>query len=225
MSKLIIQTRELWKIYLGGTDPVSALQGINLEVREGEFLLVRGPSGSGKSTLLKIMGLLDLPSKGTIIMDGLETSKLRETARAKIRNQKIGFVFQSFNLIPELTVFENVMLPTWINNRQNINAKEETSSLLKTVGLEEKVHNYANELSGGQMQRVAIARALINNPSIVLADEPTGNLDSKSSLQVMNLIKRLNEENGQTIILISHDSEQERNATRVVNLIDGKLQN
>jgi|TARA_B100000315_G_scaffold260778_1_gene325120 putative ABC transport system ATP-binding protein len=225
MSKLIIQTRELWKIYLGGTDPVSALQGINLEVREGEFLLVRGPSGSGKSTLLKIMGLLDLPSKGTIIMDGLETSKLRETARAKIRNQKIGFVFQSFNLIPELTVFENVMLPTWINNRQNINAKEETSSLLKTVGLEEKAHNYANELSGGQMQRVAIARALINNPSIVLADEPTGNLDSKSSLQVMNLIKRLNEENGQTIILISHDSEQERNATRVVNLIDGKLQN
>ena len=225
MSRSIIETQELWKIYLGGTDPVPVLRGINLEVREGEFLLVRGPSGSGKSTLLKIMGLLELPSKGTIIMDGLETSKLRETARAKIRNQKIGFVFQSFNLIPELTVFENVMLPTWIDGRQNSNAKKETISLLKAVGLEEKAHNYAHELSGGQMQRVAIARALINNPSIVLADEPTGNLDSKSSLQVMNLIKKLNEENGQTVILISHDLEQERNASRVVNLIDGELQN
>lgn len=225
MSRSIIETRELWKIYLGGTGPVPVLRGINLEVREGEFLLVRGPSGSGKSTLLKMMGLLDLPSKGTIIMDGLDTSKLQETARAKIRNQKIGFVFQTFNLIPELTVFENVMLPTWIDGRQNGNGKKETVSLLKAVGLEEKAHNYANELSGGQMQRVAIARALINNPSIVLADEPTGNLDSKSSLQVMDLIKRLNEENGQTVILISHDSEQERIASRVVTLIDGELQN
>lgn len=225
MSSFVIKVKDVWKIYQNGGEPVPVLQGVGLDVRQGESLLVRGPSGSGKSTLLKLMGLLDVPSKGSILIDEIDTTKLSQNDKAKIRNKKIGFVFQSFNLIPELSVYENVMLPTWIGGKHNGGSKKEALTLLKMVGLEGKKRSLASQLSGGQMQRVAIARALVNQPSVLLADEPTGNLDSKNALQVMDLFKRMKEENRQTIVLISHDSKHERDADRVLTLIDGQINN
>ncbi len=218
-----MEVEDVWKIYLNGGKHVPVLRGISLDVQEGEYLLVRGPSGSGKSTLLKLMGLLDMPSKGNILIDDINTAKLSQIDRAKIRNHKIGFVFQSFNLIPELTAFENVVLPRWISGMRN--GKKEVLTLLKMVGLDGKMRSLASQLSGGQMQRVAIARSLINHPRILLADEPTGNLDSKNALHVMKLFKRLNREKGQTIVLISHNPQHEMDADRVVTMVDGLIDN
>jgi putative ABC transport system ATP-binding protein len=219
-----MQVEKVWKVYRRGESIRPVLKGINLEVKEGEFRLMIGPSGSVKATLLKLMGLLDSPSSGDMMIDDIWTSKLSRSAIARVRNRKIGFVFQSFNLIPELTVMENILLPTWIRGGDRSAAKRDAWELVKTVGLEKRVRNSANQLSGGEMQRVAIARALINRPTMVLADEPTGNLDSKSAEQVMELFKTLNEENGQTFVLVSHNPDHGGNADRIASMIDGQLE-
>ena len=224
MSDIIMQVEKVWKVYRRGENVIPVLKGINLDVKQGEFLLMIGPSGSGKSTLLKLMGLLDLPSSGDMMIDSIRTSELSQSARARVRNRKIGFVFQSYNLIPELTVLENVLLPTWIKGADRSQAKRDAWELLKTVGLEGRARNSANQLSGGEMQKVAIARALINHPSMVLADEPTGNLDSKSAQQVMELFKNLNKDKGQTFVLVSHNPNHGVHADRIASIIDGQIE-
>ena len=196
------------------------LKGINLEVEEGDFLAIMGASGSGKSTLLNIIGLLDKPDSGTYILDGQEVSKLNKRELAYLRNRKIGFVFQAFYLVPWATAVENVLLP--LLYRGNINKEDEKKAveLLKRLGLEKRINAKPNELSGGEQQRVAIARALITNPKLLLADEPTGNLDSKSSQEVMSIFKELNE-NGITIIMVTHDPEIADFAKKVKIIKDG----
>lgn len=224
MSDIIMQVEKVWKVYRRGENVIPVLKGINLDVKQGEFLLMIGPSGSGKSTLLKLMGLLDLPSSGDMMIDSVWTSELSQSARARVRNRKIGFVFQSYNLIPELTVLENILLPTWIKGGDRSIAKRDAWELLKTVGLKGRARNSANQLSGGEMQKVAIARALINHPSMVLADEPTGNLDSKSAQQVMELFKNLNKDNGQTFVLVSHNPNHGVHADRIASIVDGQIE-
>ncbi len=213
------------KVYRGNGVAVEALCGISMEVMEGEFLLVVGPSGSGKSTLLNLMGLLDTPTEGRIEIDGVEVASISEKERTNIRNRKIGFVFQFFNLIPELTVGENVMLPRLIGGVNAREARTETSELLTLVGLQDKINSGATQLSGGQMQRVSIARALINQPSIVLADEPTGNLDSKTASEIIDLMLELNKRNKQTFIIVSHDQALAKRVDRLVRIRDGLLEN
>lgn len=224
MSNTIMQVEKVWKVYGRGENIIPVLKGVNLEVKEGEFLLLIGPSGSGKSTLLKLMGLLDLPSSGDMMIDNIWTSELSQSARARVRNRKLGFVFQSYNLIPELTVLENILLPTWIKGGDRSLAKRDAWELLKTVGLVDRARNSANQLSGGEMQKVSIARALINHPSMVLADEPTGNLDSKSAQQVMELFKNLNKDTGQTFVLVSHNPNHAVSADRIASIIDGQIE-
>jgi len=203
---------------------VPILSDINLEVHEGEFLAIMGPSGSGKSTLMNLIGFLDRPTEGKIIIKGLDINTLSDKEVARLRGLEIGFVFQVFNLIPRLTALENVELPTYANFRSGVDAHERAKDLLKLVGLEDRMHHKPGELSGGQSQRVAIARALINDPAILLADEPTGNLDSKTGCEILNMFTRLNNE-GRTIVMITHDPEIARYADRVVLVKDGSIQN
>lgn len=223
MSKEIIQVNNLWKTYMIGKNAYHALRGIDLKIRKGEFILIKGPSGSGKSTLLKLLGLLDLPSKGKIHINSTYTANLSQNEKARLRNNLIGFVFQSFNLIPELKVIENVLLPTWISKKKKHNNMENALSLLRKVGLENVKTNYANQLSGGQMQRVAIARALITDPLYILADEPTGNLDTKTANGIIELFKKINKESKKTIILVSHNEKHEKDVDRTINIVDGQI--
>lgn len=199
---------------------VHALLDISLDIRQGEFVAIVGPSGSGKSTLMNIMGLLDRPTEGTYKIDNREVENLNHDELAKLRNRKIGFVFQSFHLLPRTTARENVELPLVYSDRREIGDRAATA--LKAVGLENRAKHYPGELSGGQQQRVAIARALVNEPEIILADEPTGNLDSASGQEIVSIFKELNR-SGKTIILITHDREIARNASRVVDIVDGKI--
>jgi ABC-type lipoprotein export system ATPase subunit len=212
----------VWKIYRGEGYRVEALRDVSFEVYEGEFCVVMGPSGSGKSTLLNLIGTLDTPTKGKIIIDGIDVTKLSEGRKDKLRNRKIGFVFQFFNLVNELTVLENVMLPRLILGGQQT-ARREALEMLKAVGLAGKAHYLAARLSGGEMQRVSIARALINRPALVLADEPTGNLDSRNAAEIIRLMKELNRRNRQTFILVTHDPSVAEAATKIVKLFDGKI--
>jgi len=223
MSKEIIQVNNLWKTYMIGENAYHALRGIDLKIHKGEFILIKGPSGSGKSTLLKLLGLLDLPSKGKIYINSTYTANLSQNEKARLRNNLIGFVFQSFNLIPELKVIENVLLPTWISKKKKHNNIENALSLLRKVGLENVKTNYANQLSGGQMQRVAIARALITDPLYILADEPTGNLDTKTANGIIELFKKINKESKKTIILVSHNEKHEKDVDRTINIVDGQI--
>ena len=223
MSKEIIQVNNLWKTYMIGENTYHALRGIDLKIHKGEFILIKGPSGSGKSTLLKLLGLLDLPSKGKIYINSTYTANLSQNEKARLRNNLIGFVFQSFNLIPELKVIENVLLPTWISKKKKHNNIENALSLLRKVGLENVKTNYANQLSGGQMQRVAIARALITDPLYILADEPTGNLDTKTANGIIELFKKINKESKKTIILVSHNEKHEKDVDRTINIVDGQI--
>ena len=218
----MIDIKDMSKVYTMGENKVYALNHINLSIKEHEFVSIIGPSGSGKSTLMNMLGCLDVPTEGTYILDGKQISKMSDDELADIRNNKIGFVFQGFNLLPKLTAIENVELPLIYQNVPAKIRRERALKALASVGLEGRVDHTPNELSGGQQQRVAIARALITNPPLILADEPTGNLDSKSGKEVMEIFKELNEK-GNTIVLITHDSDVAKQAKRIIRIQDGKL--
>ena len=219
---MIIKTENLTKDYETGTQVVSALKGIDLSVEKGEFLSIMGPSGSGKTTLMNIIGCLDSPTNGSYYLNDKSVSKLDEDELAKIRNQEIGFVFQSFHLLARNTAFDNVMLPLKYAGLSKEEATKRSNNVLDLVGLSSRSKHTPAELSGGQQQRVAIARALVNEPSILFADEPTGNLDSKTGQDVMKIFKDLNE-NGQTIILITHEDSIAKQSNRIITIMDGLI--
>lgn len=218
----IIELQNLEKEYDLGLVKLRVLNGINLKIKKSEVVAIMGPSGSGKSTMLHMLGCLDRPTKGKIIIDGIDVSKLNDDELAKIRREKIGFVFQFFYLIPSLTALKNVELPMTFVKSGSKN-REKARELLKMVGLESRMNHRPSQLSGGESQRVAIARALSNNPQIILADEPTGNLDSKSGKEIIEILIKLNKEKDVTLILVTHDSFIARHAKRVINLKDGKI--
>ncbi len=220
----IIELTNVWKIYQMGEIEFAALKGINLEIYEGEFLIVLGPSGSGKSTLMNLLGCLDLPSKGTVCLNSKNISELNESELAKIRGQMIGFIFQSFNLIPTLNTYENVLLPLEFQEEDAQKTRKKVAYLLDIVGLSDKKQNLPSQLSGGQRQRVAIARSLAVNPPIILADEPTGNLDSKTGNYILDFLNDLHEREGKTIIIVTHDLDIVKYATRVVYIKDGEIE-
>jgi len=221
--KPIIELRGVWKTYYMGDVRVDALRGLNLVVRKGEFLSIMGPSGSGKSTAMNMIGALDIPTKGSVLLETQDISLLSESSLAQIRGRKIGFIFQQFNLIPTLTALENVMLPMIFQDIPRDKRIERARKLLKMVDLGNRTYHKPTELSGGQQQRVAIARALANNPEVVLADEPTGNLDSKTGRTVIDFLKKLHKEEGKTIIMVTHDKEVAKHAERIEYLLDGRI--
>ncbi len=225
MSNDVIEITTLSKTYGEGDIAVHALKELDLKVERGDFVAIMGPSGSGKSTLMNIIGCLDRATSGLYILDGEDVSRLNRDQLAGVRNRKIGFVFQSYNLLPRLSARKNVMLPMMYNGFQNWSEdqrSERAADLLDLVGLGDRIHHLPTELSGGQQQRVAIARALINDPSLILADEPTGNLDSSSSTEIMAIFHRLHQQ-GATIVMVTHESERAREAQRIVNVLDGKV--
>ena len=220
---IVIHTDDLWKTYEMGTEEVHALRGINIEIHKGEYVAIMGPSGSGKSTLMNLIGCLDTPSKGLYYLAGRLVSELDDDELAYIRNKEIGFVFQTFNLLPRATSLHNVELPLIYNGTPAEERLVRANKALAQVDLMNRAHHRPNELSGGQRQRVAIARALVNQPSILLADEPTGNLDSQTGEEIMNLFARLHEE-GNTIILVTHEPDIAAHAHRVIRVRDGKVE-
>ena len=222
MEDLVIEAKDLTKVYKMGSVEVRALDGVSFNVRRGEVLAIMGPSGSGKSTLMNILGCLDLPSSGDYILDGEKVFNLSDDQLASIRNRKVGFVFQKFMLLPRSTALANVPLPMRYAGITSGSA-ERARKALESVGLGERVHHHPNQLSGGQQQRVAIARALVNDPAILMADEPTGNLDSKSGKEIMELILHLNKDLGTTIILVTHDPRIGEQAQRVLRIRDGRV--
>ena len=224
MSSVILQTESLSKIYSGGGIDTVALDEVSIKIYEGEFIAIMGPSGSGKSTLLNLIGALDSPTSGKIQVDGIETTTLNSAGLALLRNKKIGFIFQSFNLISRFSALSNVELPLSILGVSTNERKKRAYEMLKMVGLEDRWKNNPNQLSGGQQQRVAIARALSVNPPIILGDEPTGNLDTKTSESIVDLLYDLNQKTGKTIILITHDPEVAMRASRVITFIDGRIE-
>jgi len=217
----VVEAIDLKKTYMLGKVPVEALRGVNLKVEKGEFLAVLGPSGSGKSTLLNLIGALDKPTAGTLLIDGVDVSELNDNNLADLR-RKVGFVFQFFNLIPRFAAIDNVELSMAIANVSRSERKKRAEEVLETVGLKDRMKHKPAELSGGQQQRVAIARALANNPSFLLLDEPTGNIDSKTAHEVMTIIKSLNEK-GVTIVMVTHDQHLAREAKRTVQMMDGVI--
>ncbi len=222
-QKPVIKLKDVWKTYWLGDNKLDVLKGINLEIYKGDFVAIYGPSGSGKSTLMNQVGVLDTPTKGTILLDGHDISKMEESTLAQLRRKKIGFVFQQFNLIPTLTALENVILPTIFQNVPEEVRVKRAEELLTKVGLGDRMHHKPTELSGGQQQRVAISRALINDPDIILADEPTGNLDSASGRQVMAMLEELHNKEKKTIILVTHDTHLVRTAQKIVMIKDGEI--
>ena len=218
----LIQVENLCKTYENEEVKTVALSGATFEVEKGEFLSIMGPSGSGKSTLMQLLGLLDRPSCGRYLLEDKDASQLGEDLLADMRNKKIGFVFQSFNLLPRTSVFENVELPLLYDQKPDGKNKEKVMQALRSVGMEHREKYLSNQLSGGEKQRVAIARALVNDPEIIFADEPTGNLDSKSGLQVMKILQELND-NGRTIILVTHETYTAEHAKRIIYMKDGKI--
>jgi putative ABC transport system ATP-binding protein len=227
MADLVISVRDLTKTYQVGDIEVRALRGASLDVHRGEFVCITGPSGSGKSTIMHISGCLDRPTSGQYFLDGKDVSRMSKDELAGIRNTKIGFVFQGFNLLSRTTALDNVELPLLYNGAGKMKSAERhkrAKDVLEIVGLGKRMDHYPNQLSGGQQQRVAIARALINKPSILLADEPTGNLDTRTSIEVMDIFQKLNLEHGITVVLITHEMDIAEHGTRIVKFRDGRIQ-
>jgi putative ABC transport system ATP-binding protein len=220
--KAMLAIQDLKKYYQVGDSEVRALDGVSLQVDVGEMMAIMGPSGSGKSTMMNIIGCLDRPTSGTYYLDGREVGNMNERDKAKLRNAEIGFVFQSFNLLPKLTAWQNVELPLVYNNVPAKERKERAQEALIKIGLKQRINHTPKELSGGQQQRVAIARALVNNPKFILADEPTGNLDSKSSAEIMAIFQQLHSK-GITIIIVTHEEEIATFTQRIVRFFDGKI--
>jgi putative ABC transport system ATP-binding protein len=219
----LIETRDLWKTYQMGDEEIHALKGVSISIERGEYVAIMGPSGSGKSTLMNLIGCLDTPSKGTYLLNGKEVSQMNDNELARIRNEEIGFVFQTFNLLPRATALHNVELPlvyAGINKKARL---DQAKAAIDKVELTHRMTHKPNELSGGQRQRVAIARALVNNPSILLADEPTGNLDSKTGVEIMALFARLHQ-GGNTIIVVTHEADIAAYAHRVIAIRDGQVE-
>ena len=219
----LIETRELWKTYPMGSEEIHALQGISMQIERSEYVAIMGPSGSGKSTLMNLIGCLDTPSRGSYLLNGQQVREMEDDELARIRNEEIGFVFQTFNLLPRATALHNVELPLVYAGVHGPRRRERALAALARVELSDRILHKPNELSGGQRQRVAVARALVNNPSILLADEPTGNLDSKTGLEILTLFERLHA-TGNTIVLITHEAEVAAYAHRVVHLRDGRIE-
>ncbi len=219
----IIEVAELYKTYMLGTVPVEILKEINLSVDKGDFITIMGPSGSGKSTLLYLIGGLDKPTSGKISIKGQDIAVLSDEEQSIMRRREVGFVFQFYNLVPNLTVEDNIMLPILLDGKKIKNYRSKLNEILEVVELSDRKNHTPRELSGGQQQRVAIARALINEPDIILADEPTGNLDSKTSDEVMKLLQRINKDKGKTILQVSHSHETAKYGNRIVNVRDGRV--
>lgn len=221
MTNTVIDIKDVTKVYQMGGVKVEALRGVSVSVRRSEWVAIIGPSGSGKSTLMNIIGCLDTPTSGTYILDGVDVSKLSDDEQAKIRNQKIGFVFQTFNLLSRTSALDQVELPMIYAGVKD--RRPRAMAALEAVGLGERIHHRPNELSGGQQQRVAIARSLVTNPSIILADEPTGNLDSKVGAEIMNIFRTLHNEQGLTIVMVTHDPTIAAKAERTIHVSDGLI--
>ena len=219
----LIETHDLWKTYKMGTEEVHALRGVSIAIERGEYVAIMGPSGSGKSTLMNLIGCLDTPTKGTYLLNGKKVSEMNDDELARIRNEEIGFVFQTFNLLPRASALHNVELPLVYAGISSRERRERANVALDRVELSDRKHHRPNELSGGQRQRVAIARALVNEPSILLADEPTGNLDSKTGIEIMSVFQRLHDA-GNTIILVTHEADVAAYAHRVISIRDGQVE-
>ena len=219
----LIETENLYKTYDLGQSPVHALDGVSLSIEQGEFVAIMGPSGSGKSTFMNVVGCLDKPSSGAYRLDGMDIGTLTSDALADIRSQKIGFVFQVFNLLPRADALENVELPMIYNGIPAAQRRRRALDALKSMGLEGREHHHPNQLSGGQQQRVAIARALVNEAPLILADEPTGNLDTKTSIEIMELFVKLNSESGITVILVTHEPDIAAYSNRIIRFLDGRV--
>src|ERR1700719_2983280 len=220
----LIETNDLWKTYQMGDEEIHALRGVSIQIERGEYVAIMGPSGSGKSTLMNLIGCLDTPSKGSYLLNNKQVSQMNDNELARIRNEEIGFVFQTFNLLPRATALHNVELPLVYAGVPARDRHERATAALETVELTARMNHRPNELSGGQRQRVAIARALVNNPSILLADEPTGNLDSKTGLEIMGVFERLHGA-GNTIVLVTHEPDVAAYAYRTIHLRDGQVEN
>jgi len=219
----LIETRDLWKTYVMGSEEIHALKGVSIEIQRGEYVAIMGPSGSGKSTLMNLIGCLDTPSRGSYLLNQKQVSQMNDNELARIRNEEIGFVFQTFNLLPRATALQNVELPLVYAGVSGTERHQRAKGALDKVELTSRMSHRPNELSGGQRQRVAIARALVNNPSILLADEPTGNLDSKTGNEIMGLFARLHE-SGNTIVLVTHEAEIAAYAHRTIHIRDGQVE-
>jgi len=222
-KQVLIKLQDIGKRYVIGSEEIFALRGVDLEIYKGEFVALMGPSGSGKSTLMNILGCLDTPTKGTYILSGTDVSNLNDNELAEIRNKEIGFVFQTFNLLPRSSSLENVALPLVYAGIAKEARTTRAIETLESVGLGNRMYHKPNELSGGQRQRVAVARALVNNPAIILADEPTGNLDTKTSIEIMGLIEEIHQK-GNTIILVTHEEDISKHAHRIVRMRDGAIE-
>lgn len=224
MSKSLIDIKDIKRDFVLGSEIINVLKGIDLQINKGEYVALMGPSGSGKSTLMNILGCLDTPTSGSYILNGKDVSQMHDDDLAEIRNKEIGFVFQTFNLLPRTTALDNVALPMIYAGYSKTDRSARATTVLKQVGLGDRMDHQPNQLSGGQRQRVAVARALVNNPSIILADEPTGNLDSKTSVEIMNLFNDIHK-NGNTVILVTHEEDIAKYAHRIIRLKDGMIEN
>jgi len=223
MNDSIIQISDLGKTYVMGTEKIHALQSLTLSIKKNEYVALMGPSGSGKSTLMNLLGCLDTPTKGKYLLNGTDVSTMEDDDLAEVRNKEIGFVFQTFNLLPRLTSLDNVALPLVYSGLNKTSRREKANAALTAVNLGDRVDHKPNELSGGQRQRVAIARALVNNPAIILADEPTGNLDTKTSIEIMAILEEIHKQ-GNTIILVTHEPDIAEHAHRIIRLRDGLVE-